>query len=70
MSNQAFEGRPADTMTIQTKEPLVIFTNAGTMWHLDAELAGGHLVMSRRDKALAKALLTLALENVERSTDA
>lgn len=60
-------GRPTDSVTIETAEPLVIFTNAGTVYQLDADLRGGTLVMPRRDRALAIALLELALENVRQS---
>lgn len=65
MTNQT--GRPAHSITIETKEPMVLFTNATTVYHLDADLRGGKLVMNRRDRALALALLELALETVKGS---
>jgi hypothetical protein len=48
----------------------ITFDNgAGTVYALDMDLKGGYLMMSRRDKALATAMLELALENVTNSQE-
>lgn len=48
-----------------TGTPSVYFVIEGALYRLDHDLHGGYLVMPRRHRVLATALLGFALENIE-----
>ena len=59
-----------NSINVRTDVLGVYFTSgSGTIYALDQDLGGGQLVMPRRDKALALALLELATETVRRSDE-
>ena len=75
MNTDDFRLRRAQSNVCETGEPyplgLTFDNGTGTTYALDWDIpGGGRLVMSPRDKALARALLELALANVDRSETA